>query len=199
MAEHHVAVTVNAPVHQVYALFTHFNDYPKFMTYVKEVTYLDDHRSHWVVDMLGSYEWDAVNEDWIPDRQIGWRSVSGLVNSGRVVFAATSGNATDVQVAITYEPPGGILGTIGEALVAGAQFERRLQHDLDHFAEMVAAAPRDSLDPASSTYLFHAKSAAAMGKTTDSQDQTMGAGETAGIGSILDPPSTTSVTSAELE
>ena len=39
MAEHHVSVTVNAPLHQVYTLFTHFNDFPKFMSFVKEVTY----------------------------------------------------------------------------------------------------------------------------------------------------------------
>lgn len=41
MAEHHVSVTVKAPVHQVYELFTHFNDFPKFMRFVKEVTYTD--------------------------------------------------------------------------------------------------------------------------------------------------------------
>ena len=55
MAEHSAAVTVNAPVHQVYALYTHFNDYPKFMTFVKEVTYLDDERSHGVVDVVGEH------------------------------------------------------------------------------------------------------------------------------------------------
>src|SRR5665213_2007619 len=35
MAVHSAAVTINAPVHQVYELYTHFNDYPKFMTFVK--------------------------------------------------------------------------------------------------------------------------------------------------------------------
>jgi len=48
MAEHRASVTVNAPVHQVYGLFTHFNDFPKFMSFVKEVTYYDEQRSHWV-------------------------------------------------------------------------------------------------------------------------------------------------------
>src|SRR5205085_6730583 len=28
MSEHHASVTVNAPVHQVYSLFSHFNDFP---------------------------------------------------------------------------------------------------------------------------------------------------------------------------
>ena len=38
MAQHMASVTVNAPVHQVYQLFSHFNDFPKFMSYIKEVT-----------------------------------------------------------------------------------------------------------------------------------------------------------------
>ncbi|MBV9709753.1 MAG: SRPBCC family protein, partial [Ktedonobacteraceae bacterium] len=68
-AEHHATVTVNAPVHQVYALFSHFNDFPKFMSYIKEVTYYDEQRSHWVADVVGRHEWDAINENWIENRQ----------------------------------------------------------------------------------------------------------------------------------
>ena len=63
MSEHYVSVTIHAPVHQVYSLFTHFDDFPKFMSFVKEVTYYDEQRTHWVVHVLRDYEWDAVNED----------------------------------------------------------------------------------------------------------------------------------------
>jgi ribosome-associated toxin RatA of RatAB toxin-antitoxin module len=174
MAEHSASVTVNAPLHQVYELYTHFNDYPKFMSFVKEVTYLDDQRSHWVVDVVGTHEWDAVNEDWVPDRRIGWRSVDGLKNSGRVTFEPSGADATRLTVDITYEPPAGLLGAIGEALGAGGQFERRLRHDLEHFAAMVEQAPPGALDPTSSAYLFHSGSAAAKGTTTQAQDESMG-------------------------
>ena len=105
MAEHGASVTVNAPVHQVYELYSHFNDYPKFMTFVKEVTYLDAERSHWVVDIAGRHEWDAVNENWIPDRQIGWRSVDGLANSGVVRFDSDGAGTARVTVTVRYEPP----------------------------------------------------------------------------------------------
>ena len=174
MAEHSAAVTVNAPVHQVYALYTHFNDYPKFMTFVKEVTYLDDERSHWVVDVAGKHEWDAVNEDWIPDRQIGWRAVDGVNNRGRVTFEAVGTDRTRVTVDVSYDPPAGLLGQLGERLGAGGHFEGRLLHDLQHFATMVEQAPPGALDPTSSSYLFHADSAAAKGQTTLAQDESMG-------------------------
>ena len=52
-AEHHATVTVNAPVHQVYALFTHFNDFPKYMHFIDQVTYIDNMRSHWIADVVG--------------------------------------------------------------------------------------------------------------------------------------------------
>ena len=174
MAEHSAEVTVNAPVHQVYQLYTHFNDYPKFMTFVKEVTYLDDQHSHWVVDVAGRHEWDAVNEGWITDERIGWRSVDGLANQGRVEFRALERARTAVLVTVTYDPPAGILGSIGEALGAGGTFEQRLQHDLEHFARMVEEAPPGALDPTSSAYLFHAESAAARGDVTPAQKESMG-------------------------
>jgi ribosome-associated toxin RatA of RatAB toxin-antitoxin module len=195
MAEHSAAVTVNAPVHQVYQLYTHFNDYPKFMTFVKEVTYLDDQRSHWVVDVAGKHEWDAVNEGWLPDRRIGWRSVDGLSNSGRVTFEPVGTSATRMTVDVSYVPPAGVLGALGEVLGAGGQFERRLQHDLRHFATMVEQAPPGALDPTSSTYLFHSESAASKGRTTLAQDESMGmagdADRATMSGEGETPPSTT--------
>ena len=174
MAEHSASTTVNAPVHQVYQLFTHFNDFPKFMTYIKEVTYKDDQTSHWVAKVAGEHEWDAVNENWIPDKQIGWRSINGLENSGVVTFESAGANQTRVNVTLRYNPPAGVLGDAADKLGVGQHFTSNLQHDLDHFAQMVAAAPPGALDPESSSYLFHDDSAAAKGQTTKAQDATMG-------------------------
>ena len=172
--QHHASVTVNAPTHQVYGLFTHFNDFPKFMSFVKEVTYYDDQRSHWAAEVVGQHEWDAMNEDWIENRQVGWRSYNGFENNGRVTFQTVGPMQTLVDVYINYNPPGGILGTVGERLGAGSRFENALQHDLDNFARMVDQSPPGALDPESSNYLFHSDSAAAKGKTTSRQDATMG-------------------------
>jgi uncharacterized membrane protein len=174
MTEHHVAVTVCASVHQTYTLFSHFNDFPKFMSFVKEVTYYDEQNSHWVADVLGHHEWDAVNENWIENRQIGWRSTSGLENVGIVTFEPVGPTQTRVDVLIAYNPPAGVVGDLAEHLGAGARFDQVLQHDLDHFARMVEQTPTGALDPESSHYLFHSESAAAKGTTASRQNQTMG-------------------------
>lgn len=172
--EHHASIVVNAPVNQVYTLFTHFNDFPKFMSFVKEVTYYDDQRSHWVAQVVGQHEWDAANENWIENRQVGWRSYNGLENYGKVTFQSVGNNQTQVDVYIYYNPPAGILGDTGEALGGGSNFDSKLQNDLNNFANMVNQAPPGALDPNSSSYLFHGGSAAAKGTTTSRQDATMG-------------------------
>ena len=176
MAEytHTAAVTINASSTQVYHLFSHFNDFPKFMSHIKEVTYKDSQTSHWVADVVGSHEWDAVNENWIEGKQIGWRSTAGMVNHGVVTFESVGDSQTKVNVTLSYDPPAGVLGDAGEKLGAGRHFEQKLQHDLDNFAQLVAQTPTGALDPESSNYLFHKDSAAAKGATTTSQDATMG-------------------------
>jgi uncharacterized membrane protein len=174
LTEHHASVTVHAPIHQVYSLFSHFNDFPKFMSFVKEVTYYDEQRSHWVAEVVGRHEWNAVNQDWIENRQIGWSSYNGFENAGRVTFETIGPMQTLVDVFISYNPPAGVLGDAGEKLGAGSRFENALQHDLDNFARMVDQAPVGALDPHSSNYLFHSGSAAATGTTTSRQDATMG-------------------------
>lgn len=171
---HTAATTINAPSAQVYQLFTHFNDFPKFMSYIQEVTYKDDQTSHWVANVVGSHEWDAVNENWIEGKQIGWRSIDGLPNHGVVTFSPVGDSQTQVNVTLSYTPPAGILGDVGEKLGAGKHFEQKLQQDLDHFAQLVAQTPEGALDPESSSYLFHGESAAVQGKTTVAQDATIG-------------------------
>jgi len=173
MAEHSASIIVKAPLHQVYALFTHFNDFPKFMSFVKEVTYYDDRRSHWVVKAFNEYEWDAVNENWKPDEQIGWRSTRGLNNSGVVKFHALGPERTSVNVYIRYSVPSGSLGSVGERLGINAYFDAILQKDLMHFARMVEEAPPGALDPMSSHYLFHDTSAISKGEITQRQKAAM--------------------------
>lgn len=173
MSEHHETVTVEAPVQQVYAFFTHFNDFPKFMTFVKEVTYLDDQRSHWVVQIAGTQEWDAVNENWEQDQQVGWRSTDGLENKGIVHFTPLDADSTRIDVYIAYTPPAGLLGQAIDKLSTEHRFSTILQQDLKNFVKMVEAAPPGALDPMQSHYLFHENSAAAQSHLTSQQTESM--------------------------
>ena len=144
MSDQRASVVVNAPVEQVYALFSHFNDFPKFMRFVKEVTYDDDTHSHWVVDIAGRQEWEAENTGWVPNRQIGWVSIAGLQNAGLVTFTPSGTSQTRVDVAITYDPPGGPLGHAGDALGAGNSFSSACRRTSITLLGWSSRFPRDS-------------------------------------------------------
>jgi hypothetical protein len=153
---HGATVTVNAPVHEVYQLFTHFDQFPRFMKFVKEVKYLDkEHRrTHWVADVFGHDVWDAVDEGWIEDRRIGWRSTSGLKNSGSVEFSEAGPGKTWINVQVMYDPPAGFIGEIVNDLAASNRFDEVLQESMDEFARLVDNAPPGGLDPNSPNYVF---------------------------------------------
>jgi len=53
MAEHQASVTIDAPVEQVYALFSHFNDFPKsvLLSHSRDLS-LHPHVTHLVGRLL---------------------------------------------------------------------------------------------------------------------------------------------------
>lgn len=104
------------------------------MSHVRSVSYIDRERTRWIVNVVGRHEWAARNENWIPERQIGWRSIDGLDNRGLVAFARRTDGTTAIDVMIEYTPPAGMLGAIGEILGAGKAFEQQLRSDLERFA-----------------------------------------------------------------
>jgi len=154
MATHSATVVVNASVAELYSFWSDYSHYPYILSFVEDVVVRDEKSSHWVVDIVGRHEWEALNDPWIKDRFIGWRSSDDLNHVGAVDFDDLGGGLSRITVTISYTPPAGILGNIGESLGIGNLFETRLRSDLDRFAEIVNDAPAHALDPLSPNYLF---------------------------------------------
>lgn len=149
MGEHSASVTVHAPVHEVYEFFTHFNDYPKFLSFVKSVTYHDHDRSHWVADILGRDEWDAVNQAWKENQRVGWSSTNGFQNVGLITFQEEAPDKTRITMSINFKAPEGVQGD--------EQFQATLEKDLADFARWVNSYPEGALNPHSAHYLLSGK------------------------------------------
>ena len=66
-----------------------------------------------MTEVVGRHEWDAVNENWLANPQIGRRSREGLENAGRVTLQPQGPNQSLVTVYITYNPRGGRWATWG--------------------------------------------------------------------------------------
>lgn len=105
------SVLVHRPVEEVYRFWRDFRNLGHFLRHVDEVQFIDDRRSHWVVQYAGMrFEWDASIVRDVENRLIGWRSIGNadVVNAGSVQFRpAPYGLGTDVRVHLQYAPPGG--------------------------------------------------------------------------------------------
>jgi len=103
---------VDAPVERVYAYWKSFENFPRWMSHVREVRETGDNRWHWSVEGPAGIpvEWDSELTEDRANQELAWRSIDGTVdNGGRVRFEA-DGDGTRVRVELHYSPPGGVIG-----------------------------------------------------------------------------------------
>lgn len=127
---------VNVPVRTAYNQWTQFEEFPRFMEGVEQVTQLDDTRLHWVANIGGKrVEWDAKISEQIPDKRIVWYSEGGAMQNGMVSFTPLGPNTTRVTLRIDYEPEG-MVEEVGDKL---GFISRRVEGDLKRFKEFIEA------------------------------------------------------------
>ena len=135
------SIIVGAPVSQVYAIWSNFENFPHFMENIKSVTKTGDKMSHWVMSgPLGvNVEWDAETTADEPNERIAWRSLPGaaVYNAGEVRFQpAPGGRGTEVRVTLEYDPPFGKLGS-KVAMLFREEPGQQVQDDLRHFKQVM--------------------------------------------------------------
>jgi uncharacterized membrane protein len=135
------SLTVNKPVHQVYALWRHLENLPRFMSHIESVTPAGDNRSHWVAKLSPPLrlEWDAEITEDEANKKLSWRSLpeSKIDHSGSVFFhGARAGRGTEVKIILTYTPPGGSAGA-GAAELLRRLTKNQIRADLRAFKAVV--------------------------------------------------------------
>jgi uncharacterized membrane protein len=134
-------IEVDCPVHTVYNQWTQFEEFPRFMAGVKEVTQIDDTHVHWRAEIWGKEkEWDAEITEQRPDQRISWKSVSGAPNAGTVRFEPLGSDRTRVRLVMAYEPEGA-MENAGDAL---GIFTSRVQNTVEDFKEFIEARGRET-------------------------------------------------------
>lgn len=126
-------IHINAPVDRVFDFFAMYENFPKFMSHVKEIRDLGSDRSRWIVRGPAGMdvEWEAVVTRFEPGRALAWRSVEGspIPNAGTIRFEEVSEGVTRVDIKLSYAPPGGALGHAAAALF-GADPKSQMNDDL---------------------------------------------------------------------
>lgn len=138
--EVHKTITVNAPVEQVFDFWTKYENFPRFMSHLREVRDLGDGRSHWTAKIPSgaTVSWNAVITRLVPNEVLEWRSEPGsaIDNAGCIRFETTPEGATRVNIRLTYHPPGGALGHFAARLF-GADPKSLMDEDLVRFKGLI--------------------------------------------------------------
>jgi uncharacterized membrane protein len=131
-------ICVNAPVDQVFAFWSDYQNFPRFMSNVRDVRVVDD-RSHWVVAGPAGVpvEWTSEVVRSEPNSVIEWRSRPGsaVKQEGEVCFEPIEGG-TRVSVRLCYLPPAGALGHAVASLF-GADPKSEMDADLMRMKSMI--------------------------------------------------------------
>ena len=135
---------IDAPIEQVYAFWTNYENFPLFMSHVREVEDLGEGRSHWSVTGPGGVpiEWDATLTQQAPSEVIAWRSEPGsmLENAGIIRFSP-AGTGTRVDLRVCYHPPAGGAGQAVAELL-GSDPRAKLNEDLGRMKSLLEATKR---------------------------------------------------------
>lgn len=115
-------ITIHVPVADVFRFFSHFENFPRFMRHVHDVT-VDGTRSHWRITGPAGVpvEWDAELLESVEPRKLVWRSVAGapIQHHGEVHFERVAEDTTRISVHLSYHPPGGAIGHAAAAFLHG--------------------------------------------------------------------------------
>ncbi len=135
---------IDAPVGQVYAFWSKYENFPLFMSHVREVEDLGAGRSRWSVSGPGGVPivWTAMLTQQAPDEVIAWRSESGsmLENAGVIRFFP-AGSGTRVNLRFCYHPPAGGAGRAVSELI-GSDPRAKLNEDLGRMKALLEATTR---------------------------------------------------------
>ena len=135
---------IDAPIDQVYAFWSNYENFPLFMSHVRQVEDLGGGRSHWSVSGPGGLpiEWSAVLTQQAHEEVIAWRSEAGsmLENAGIIRFYS-SGAGTRVNLRFCYHPPAGGAGQAVAELL-GSDPRAKVNEDLGRMKSLLEATTR---------------------------------------------------------
>ncbi len=128
------SIYIDAPVDAVYDLWSHFDQFPKFMQHVREVAVSEGNPdvSSWQVEGPAGQRtrWTVAVTRRQPSKLLAWATQPGcsVEHAGAITFQP-EGTGTRLHLRLSYSPPAGALGHAVLKLL-GSDFKTRLNHDL---------------------------------------------------------------------
>ena len=133
-------ITVEAPVETVFAFWINFQNFPRFMSKVRDIRRIAGNRSAWTVAGPGGVpvQWIAEVVRAVPDQLIEWRSTSASTvrHNGIVRFEDDGAGGTRLNVRLAYMPPAGAFGH-AVARIFGADPKSEMDADLMRMKSLI--------------------------------------------------------------
>jgi uncharacterized membrane protein len=128
------AIEISAPLHTVYEQLTTFENYPRFMTGVEQVTPIGNHRTHWIMDVEGKRrEFDAEVTELAFDKRVSWSTMDGP----RLAETLTMRPLDDTHTQLIAQLEADIAFLMPSDRHGQETLNRRLKADLAAFKGMV--------------------------------------------------------------
>jgi uncharacterized membrane protein len=135
------SVDVAVPIRTAYNQWTQFEDFPRFMSGVKEVRQLDDTTTHWIVEIGGvRREFDARITEQLPDERVAWTSTSGPQQGGVVTFHRLDPEHTRVTAQLELQPE----GVAEQVADKTGLVSHRVKGDLERFRDFIEARGQET-------------------------------------------------------
>jgi uncharacterized membrane protein len=150
-------INIDAPVEEVFAFLTAYENFPRFMSRVLDVRpNARDAEWHWTVTGPAGIpvEFDAELSAFVPNRVFAWRTIEGspVGHAGIVHFEPNATGGARVHIRMSYNPPGGWFGH-GVAKAFGVDPKSSLDADLARLKTLIERGrpPRDAARPVGTT------------------------------------------------
>jgi uncharacterized membrane protein len=136
------SLLINSSRRDVYRFWRDFENLPRFMNRLENVTLLDNRRSRWMAIGPGGrpIHWEAEIIDERENEYIAWRSLPGsdVQVDGRVEFQeAPAGRGTLVSLRLDFRSASGMSSTLANFLQKGINFA--LRQDLRRLEALMEA------------------------------------------------------------
>jgi uncharacterized membrane protein len=134
-------------VDQVYGFWKDFSNFPKFMSYIRDVHVNEIGGLEWIAEGPRGVpvKWDAVVGAMTENQLISWKSShnSLIANEGRISFSEDSGG-TRLGIELTYAPPAGALGYAVVRLL-GFDPRQKIDQDLEVMRRLIESLPESAM------------------------------------------------------
>lgn len=141
------SLRIAAPIDDVFEFWRHFENYPKFMSFIRSVEVNETGGLRWVAVAPGRTRilWDTTIFDLQPNQRIAWKSDPGSViaTEGIIQMEPTEFRGTLLRVELSYAPPFGAVG-YAVAHLLGFDPRRKIDEDLEVMKLLIEKSARES-------------------------------------------------------